>query len=82
MFIYVICVCLRIVVSHIVLCFCFVFLRLHVVSFSGLSFFDCPSVFSNVYLVATYFLIYPRVMFIGIYRHFQQFQIYRDYQTY
>ena len=35
--------------THIVLCFCFVFLRLvYVVSFSGLSFFIAPSVLSNI----------------------------------
>ena len=38
--------------THIVFCFCFVFLRLpYVASFSGLSIFDAPSVFSNVCLL-------------------------------
>ena len=40
-------------VQHIVLCFCFVFRRLdvpYVATFSGLSIFECPFVFSNVYL--------------------------------
>jgi hypothetical protein len=34
--------------THIMLYFCFVCFRL-VASFSGLSIFDCPSEFSNVY---------------------------------
>ena len=37
------------------LCFCFVFLRL-VASFSELSIFDSPSVFSNIYLLSQGFL--------------------------
>jgi hypothetical protein len=42
-------------VQHILRCFCFVFLRLvypmlPVSSFYGLSNFDCPSAFYNVYL--------------------------------
>ena len=52
--IYVLCVCLRIVVSNI---YCVVFLfclssscEPYVASFSGLSFLIAPSVFSNVYL--------------------------------
>jgi len=39
-------VCAFVCPTHIVLCLCFVCLRL-VVSFSGLSIFDCPLVFSN-----------------------------------
>ena len=45
-------VCIYWCPTHIVLCFCFVYLRLvyPVISFSGLSIVVCLSVFSNVYL--------------------------------